>query len=365
MPIKIKRRVNIDDLAAKVGVSPATVSRALNNSPLVREELRLRIRKAAEQLGYTAHGAARALATQRSLAVGAIIPTITHGMFARIVDGLQQRLHDAGYVLLLATSNYNAEREYNDARVMIERSVDAMMIVGAEHDPRLYTMLKGSNLPFVQAVASAASSSYPSIGYDHNTVARLVVNYLVGLGHREFGMVVGHASLNDRVTGYLAAVRRVLAELGYSLPSDRVVHRSYSVEDGREALREMSRRGALPTAIISGNDTLAFGLVHEALVQGIDVPGALSVIGLGDLEFAANVARPLTTIRTPKDQIGRLAAEYLLGRIEGKNVKLPGDLPVELIKRGTSGKLSKARSVKFLATTESERLLPDQESSRR
>lgn len=338
-----RKRIKIDDVAAAAGVSPATVSRAINNPHMVRASVRARIVEIAESMGYSADGAARALATRRSLAVGAIIPTLNNAMFARIIDGVQQRLYKSNYMLLLATSDYDAEKELRNARVMLERSVDGLIIVGSAHDPRLYKMLEASGVPFVQTLAPARASSYPSVGYDTDTVAQLVVGYLRGLGHRDFGLLVGHTGFNDRVTTYIESVKRVLESFDLKLAPERILHRNYTVEEGRDALQQFMRQGSLPTAIIAGNDTLAFGLVHEAQSQGLSVPGDISIVGLGDSEFAANLLRPLTTVRTPKSEMGSLAAEYLLGCIENRTVNLPAEMQVELVVRSTTGRPSASR----------------------
>ncbi|MDF2120324.1 substrate-binding domain-containing protein [Roseiarcaceae bacterium H3SJ34-1] len=333
-----RKRIKIDDVAAAAGVSPATVSRAINNPHMVRGSVRARILELAENMGYSADGAARALATRRSQAVGAIIPTLDNAMFARIIDGLQRHLYKSNYMLLLASSDYDPEKEFRNARVMLERSVDGLMIVGAVHDPRLYKLLEASGVPFVQTLAPARASPHPSIGYDSDTVAQLVVGYLRGLGHRDFGLVVGHTAFNDRVAAYIESVRKVLDSFDIKLAPDRVLHRQYTVEEGGNALQQLVRQGPLPSAIIAGNDTLAFGLIHEAQLQGLSIPGDLSIVGLGDSEFAANLPRPLTTVRTPKSEIGRLAADYLLGRIENRTVNLPGEMQVELVVRSTTGR---------------------------
>src|SRR5262249_4626073 len=140
-----------------------------------------------------------------------------------------------------------------------------------------------------------------------------------------------------RVTTYIAAMRDVMAEIGLTLPEERIIHRPYTVAEGREGFLQMARRGSLPTAIVCSNDTLAFGVVYEALAQGFSVPVGISVTGLGDQEFAAHMTRPLTTISVPKLAMGRIAAEYLLGQVEGEPYELPRELPVQLVVRGTTG----------------------------
>lgn len=333
---KPKKRTRIDEVAARIGVSPATVSRAFNYPEVVRKSVREEILRVAEEMGYTAHGAARILATQKSRAIGAIVPSLGSAMFAHFIEGLQRRLQQDGYTLLLATSDYDLEKEYLSARAMIERSIDGMMVVGESHDPRFYTLMKGAGIPFVQTLAQPGANAYPCIGYDFNTVAELVVDHLFRLGHRKFGIMQGDRTRNDRVKHYEDAIRTRLKFHGVEISADHIIDSEYTVEAARRAFLNLAGRGPLPTAIICGNDTLAYGTVVEALAQGLLVPEYLSVVGLGNLDFAAHFIRPLTTVQTPKDEIGALAGEYLLAQAEGKPFALDGIVPVKLVLRETT-----------------------------
>nr|WP_249119954.1 substrate-binding domain-containing protein [Plastoroseomonas hellenica] len=332
----LRGKVRIEEVARAAGVSAATVSRALNSPGLVSEARRRQVATVAQQLGYVAHGAARALASRRSRALGAVVPTLTNTIFADAIEGFQQRMEAEGYTLLLATSDYDADTEYRRARTMVERGIDGLMLVGVSHDQRLYELLEGSGVPFVQSWAPAKASPWPTIGYDNATLARVVVDHLVGLGHREIGVVTGLTQHNDRVPARLAGLRAALRRHGLSLPEGRVVRTAYRTVEVREAFRELQRRGKLPTALIANNDIVAMGLMVEAAAQGIAVPRRLSIVGVGDHEIVAHLQPPLTTVRTPKTTIGMMAADYLLARIRQQDFALPAELPLELVVRGTT-----------------------------
>ena len=333
----VASRVTIEEVAAAAGVSIATVSRALNAPHLVSEALRERVAWAVSRLGYLASGPARALATRRSQSLCAIVPTLTNTIFADAIEAFQRRIEAEGYILLLASSDYDAEKEIRKVRIMLERGIDGLMLVGVTHGPPLYRLLEGTGVPFVQTWAPPSASRHPTIGYDNAALARLVVDHLVGLGHREFGIVTGLTRHNDRVAARVKGIHQALAAHGLSVPPGRVVHSPYSVSDGRAALRTLRDRGTLPTALIANNDILAYGLLFEAQALGIAVPGQLSIVGAGDLDLAAHLSPPLTTIRSPKTQIGTLAAEHLLARIAGIEPAAPVELAVELVPRGTTG----------------------------
>lgn len=343
-------KARIEEVAQAAGVSPATVSRVFNNPSLVRPEIRARVERVADEMGYMAHGAARALASRRSWALGAIVPTLNNTIFAGAINAFQDRLEAGGYVMLVTSSNYDAEREYQQVRVMLERGVEGLMLVGAAHEPRVFKLLQASGLPFVQVWARRGVNPHPCIGYDNATPADLVVDHLVDLGHRDIALVVGGMALNDRVAGRVAGMERALARHGLSLPPHRIVQRPYTIEDGREGLRELLRQGPPPSAIVAGNDVLAFGVLREAQERGIEVPRDMSITGIGDLDFASQLNPPLTTVRTPRNRMGRLAAEFLMEAAAGRGMELPAELPVQLVLRGTTGPaLRRARARKGAA----------------
>lgn len=336
-------KVRIEEVAKVAGVSAATVSRVLNQTAIVSEDLRGRVEATAKKLGYVAHGAARALASRRSRAMGAIVPTLTNTIFSDAIEAFQQRLHAADYTMLLATFDYDADREYRSVRTMIERGVDGLMLVGVAHDERLYALLKSAGIAFVQTWAPAKASPHPTIGYDNAALARLVVDHLVGLGHRDIAAVTGQTEHNDRVVARVAGLRAALRRHRLTLPASHIASTRYRIEAAREAFRELQSRGIQPTAIIANNDLVAMGLLMEAQAQGIRVPRNLSIVGVGDLELVGHLQPPLTTVRTPKRRIGTMAAEYLLARIEGQDFSIPAELPLELVVRGTTAAPPTAR----------------------
>jgi LacI family transcriptional regulator len=329
-------KVRIEDVAQAANVSPATVSRVLNNPSLVTEELREKVLRATRKLGYVAHGAARALASRRSRALGAVVPNLSNAIFSDAIAAFQQRLEQQGYTLLLATFDYDEEIEFRSVRTMIERGVDGLMLVGITHSKALYKLLQNSAVPFVQTWAPAGSSKHPTIGYDNAALARLVVDHLVGLGHRDIGLVAGLTRHNDRVVARIAGIREALRRHGLALPPQRLAYTEYHIAKAREAFCQLQRQGPLPTALIANNDVVALGLLLEAQAQGIPVPGRISIVGVGDLEITGHLNPPLTTVRTPKHAIGAMAADYLLTRIEKREFRIPENLPLELLVRGTT-----------------------------
>jgi len=331
-----KPKVRLEEVAQEAGVSAATVSRVLNNPSLVTKELRDKVLKATKKLGYVADGAARALASRRSRALGAVVPNLSNTIFSDMIEGFQQRIEPQGYTMLLATFEYDEGAEYRSVRTMIERGVDGLVLVGVTRSKELEALLKNSGIPFVQTWAPARASEYPTIGYDNATAARLLIDHLVGLGHRDIGVVAGLTQHNDRVRARLAGLRAAMRRHRLPLPADRIVYTEYRIAKAREAFRALQSKGELPTALIANNDIVALGLMIEAQSQGIRVPSQLSIVGVGDLEISAHVKPPLTTVRSPKFAIGAMAADYLLARVNGRDYAIPDELPLELVVRGST-----------------------------
>jgi LacI family transcriptional regulator len=178
--------------------------------------------------------------------------------------------------------------------------------------------------------------AHPCVGFDNHAIGRTVANYLLDLGHTEFGVIAQYSDHSDRAAARLAGIRAALSERGVELPQERLIERSHKIVDGQLALRTLLQSPRRPTAVICGTDTLAFGALVEALASGLRVPQDLSVTGINDVEFAAHLAPPLTTIRLPVEEVGTRAAEYLLGRIAGRPVVEMTPVQFGLIVRGST-----------------------------
>jgi LacI family transcriptional regulator len=270
----------------------------------------------------------------RSHSIGAIVPTIDNAIFARAIQALQTRLDGAGYRLLIAATEYDPARELAGVQALVEHGVDGIVLVGADHHPGVRPLLDARHIPFVYTWTYDALGRIATIGFDNGDAMRRMVNHLLDLGHRRVAMIAGIAAGNDRARARIDGVIAALAERG--LAPDAIVERAYTVPDGRSAARMLLTRSPRPTALVCGNDVLAFGALAEANAMGIAVPRALSVSGFDDLDFASHVVPPLTTMRVPSATMGRLAAEYLLARIGGNASASTIALEADLIVRGTT-----------------------------
>jgi LacI family transcriptional regulator len=328
---------NIEDVAAAAGVSTATVSRALNKPESVREALRSRVSTAIAQLGYVPHAGARALKLQRSGTVGAVFPTVDNAIFAKAIDALQRRLADAGLQLLIATSGYDPQTESRQAINLVTRGVDALALCGVAQSPQLLQFLRQRELPVVHAMTYPAPPGMVCVGFDNARAIGQAVRYLLDLGHRRMAMLAGVQRDNDRAAARVAGVRRALKKAGLALAPQHLVERPYGLAEAREGFRALMSSRPAPTAVLCGNDVLAFGALLEAQAMGLAVPGAVSVVGFDDLEMARHIHPALTTLHVPTQQLWHSVADRLVAALEQRPLAAAAEVEVELVVRESTG----------------------------
>ncbi len=325
------RESSIRDVARLAGVSTASVSRALNLPHTVSPETRARIVRATKKLDYVPNMAGRMLAAHRSWTVAAVVPTIQNDIFARGLEAIEARLDADGYTMLVGQTDYDPEREFRLTRTFIARGVDALIYMGASHLPRTYKALAARGLPIVNQGVYEPDSPHPSVGFDNRAAARLATRHLIDLGHRRIAMVAGIARHNDRASGRIAGLRAELAAAG--IAEAPIVERPYSIAGGRDGLEALLAHRPSPSAIVCGNDILAFGALFEARDRAIAVPRALSIIGFDDLELCAHLRPSLTTIAIATAEMGERAADYVLRRLSGEEPPRAIRIPISLCVR--------------------------------
>lgn len=331
------KTIGIRDVAQAAGVSIASVSRALNNPSTVRPELRARIDAAVQALGYIPDAAARALSSRRTQTIGAVIPTVDNAMFARGVEALQRSLSLKGYLLLLATSGYDPEVEHRQAQNMVSRGIDGLILRGDVHTDGLRRLLEVQRIPFVNVGVYHPDKPYPSIGCDNEAAAWRACRHLLDLGHRRVGMFAALSQHNDRASARVSGVQRALREAGLVLPPQWRIEVPYRLDDARQAARALLTQADPPTALVCGNDVIAYGVLLEAERRGLRVPQQLSVIGFDDLEWSRHLRPALTTMHLPTDEIWTRAGEFLIQTLNGPAPLLHYEVEATLVVRESTG----------------------------
>lgn len=330
--------VTVSDVARLAGVSTATVSRALNTPNVVRSEVRERVGDAVEKLGYIPNDSARALRQNQTRLIGVVVPTLSYALYADFFASLQATLAESGYFALLTTSNYDLHVEAEQASKLIRQGAQGLVLVGRLREKRLANLLATSRIPYVNTYVADSSGNDGAVGFDNAGAVREAVEYLISLGHRRIAMLSGVTTKrNDRaiarLSGFAAAIRAHDLVCG-----DWVAEAPYTIEGGRSALREIFSRGLDPTAIVCGSDMLAIGALQECKARGIQVPRDMSITGFDDLEIAAHLDPPLSTVEVPSAELGRTTGEYIIALCSGAAPPARTVLETRLVIRKTTSR---------------------------
>ena len=325
----------LEDVARLAGVSTATVSRVMNAPDVVRAKTRERVEAAVAQLGYTPHFGGRALASNRTNTVGAVIPTMENAIFARGLQALQEELATKQVTLLVATSNYDPAREAEQIRTLLGRGVDGLVLIGEDRDAEVYAMLERRGIPFVLVWTWHRHATWPCVGFDNQASARDLAERVTGMGHRRIAMIAGLTADNDRARARARGVREALARSGLTLEPPYYIETPYELDASAAAARRMLALSEPPTAIVCGNDVQAAGAIRGARAAGARVPEGVSVVGFDDIDLAVVIDPALTTVHVPHRRMGRAAAEKLLRMIEGCDTGENIRLETEIVERAS------------------------------
>jgi LacI family transcriptional regulator len=337
------QRVKLIDVASAAGVHPGTASRALNPATRdqVSHETSQRVLRAAHRLGYVPNTLARGLRTARSFVVGMVVPDITNPLFPPIVRGAEQVLSMAGYTLVLTDTDNDMATERRQVEQLRARGADGFIIATARWEDPLVDELADSEVPTVLVNRNTSNRVLPYVGGDERTGIRLAVDHLVHLGHRRIGYVAGP---QDTSTGRerSAAFRQAVRVHGLPTPRGSVGSAAaYNEASGAEATRRLLRTATDLSAILAGNDLIALGVLSVLADRGVICPDQMSVVGFNDMPMVDKLTPPLTTVRLPLHEIGRVAASTLVEQLDGAGppaTVAQSLLGVELAVRGSTAR---------------------------
>lgn len=330
-----RKHVTLFDICRKAGVSSATVSRVINNSPLVQDKTRKRVLKAIEDLGYRPSHAARMLARQRTDTLGVIFPDIASGFYAEVLSGIDRVADESHFHILTAFSHGAKDAQALLTRFAEERRVDAVILmnVNAKSDAFLRGLVR-EGLPLV--LLDRPVTGLPAVAIDNVGGARAAVDHLLRLGHQRIAFLRGPSDNYDAAQRFEGA-REGLRAAGRDLPDEMVWPGDFTEESGQAAVRACVQAGKpLPDAIFASNDAMAIGALAALQERGLSAPADVAVVGFDDIASARHLG--LTSVRIPMQAMGRAAAAVALQLATGqKPDPALRVMPTELVVRRSCG----------------------------
>ncbi len=339
-------RVTLSDVAASAGVSPMTASRALRGERAVAPDLIARVVDASKRLNYVPDPAARALATQRSDHIVMLIPKLSNALFVDLLDAAQQVFRAAGFQTLIGVTHYDPAQEEQLVREQLLHRPAGLLITGLDHSAATEALIASSQVPCVhlmdlpppdqQSQRAKAGRQLHCVGFHQYDASVALARHLLTTGRKRLAFAA--AQLDPRLMQRLRGWRDVLSEAGVYDPAlEWLDPTPSSIALGAHMLTQIMRDQPSVDAIFFCNDDLAQGALLAALRLGIDVPNQVAIAGFNDLTGSDQMLPSLTTVRTPRAQIGEMGASMLLNLVrKGEPSVAIVDLGFELIIRGST-----------------------------
>lgn len=327
------RQPTIKDVAKAARVSTATVSRVLQQTDHVRPETRDRVLRAVNKVKYNPNVIARHLRTQETRTVFLVVRNIRNPFYLDVFRGVEAEARALNYNVLMGNTEDDLGREREYFEMLKARHADGMILMTGKLPLDIREGLGEDGPPVVVSLEYFPGLDLPSIRIDNIEAAEIAVKHLIELGHKRIAHITGptpEAMSIDRHQGYLKAMN----DAGLHPNENMTVRGDYSIESGHAACRALFSQSNPPTAIFCSNDEMAMGAINELRTLNLSVPEDVSVVGFDDIVFAGAFHPPLTTIRQPRQEIGRTSMRLLSDLLAGRPIpNQPVIIPTELMIR--------------------------------
>jgi DNA-binding LacI/PurR family transcriptional regulator len=308
--------VTIKDVAKRAGLSPATVSRALNQSGYVSADAQRRVDEAVDELGYQPNWLAKGLKGQSSRLVGLIVPEISSLYDSLIIQSVSTILHENNYGMILCINNEDAEVDLGYLKILQEKRVDGIIYTHPLHgnNSKFVRRLVQEGMPIIELNRRCEEDVLDGVLADNVQSAYQITNYLIGLGHRRIGLVMGQTDLTTgeyRFTGY----RHALNDANIAIDNSLIRIGSFSQEHGEAGMQELLALPERPTAVLAGSNRILMGILKTLGEQNICIPDDMSVAAFNDTDWLSIWNPPITTVDIATEEMAKLSVELLLRRI--------------------------------------------------
>lgn len=309
----------IREVAVLAGVSSTTVSHVINNTRFVSAEVRMRVKSAMDDLGYRPNALARSLRRGETHTIGLLLPDSANPFFAEIGRVIEAAAFDQGYNVIFCSTEGNLEKENLYVDVLIKKQVDGIIFVASGDQAGSLEPALHNGSPVVVVDRDLGEIAADEVLTDNLQGGILATRHLIEAGHRRIACLAGPSNVTpsaQRITGYMEA----LSMAGLSFDPALLLRGDFHAESGYELACELFNQPDPPTAIFACNDMMAVGVLRAALESGLSVGENLAVVGFDDIELASYTQPPLTTVAQPKVEIGRLAIQMLIERINDSSL---------------------------------------------
>ncbi|PAB59204.1 LacI family DNA-binding transcriptional regulator [Anaeromicrobium sediminis] len=322
--------ITIKDIAKQAGVSISTVSRVINGSKPVSNEIRQKVMQIIEETGYMPNPIARSLVMKKSQLIGVVVPDISNTFINEILSGIEEIGRMYNYDILLCSTYGDQEQELRYLNLLKAKQVEGIVFMTWELDEKLIKYISNIDTPVVLINRNTDKLEIPSVSIDNFKAAYEITEYLINKGHKEIALMrrQGHDAFSLRIyEGY----KKALEDNDIPLNENIVYEGEYKIEKGYELTEKLIEGKNVPTAIFASNDVMAIGAINALFDNGYNVPNDVSVVGFNDIELSSIYRPKLTTIHQPIYDIGAVAIRMIIKKINEEEldcniVELPHDL---------------------------------------
>ncbi len=329
--------VTIKDVAKKANVSISTVSRVINDSKPVSDDVKKRVLEVIKETGYTPNPVARSLVMKKSRLIGVVVPDISSFFIGEVLNAMEEIAKTYGYDILLCNSYGELDQEIKFLNLMRSKQVEGIVFMTYKIEPEHKEFTESADLPMVLINRYSEDIKASSVTVDHLKATYEMTKYLVDQGHSDIALVRNGTDEDIFIANQLEGYRKALEEAGISFRGDRVINGNYRLDQVYQNINELIELGDLPTAIFATSDENAIGAMNALLDKGYRVPEDISIVSFHDTKVAQLFRPKLTAISQPIYDIGAVSIRLLIKKIKGEEKENTIHfMPHKLVVRGSS-----------------------------
>lgn len=311
------KKTTIKDVAEKAGVSIATVSRVINNSKQVSQQVKEKVLKAIEEMDFKPNPVARSLVMKKSRLIGVVVPEMSSYFFGEIMNGIEEIFRTHAYDIIICNSCGNHEQEMRDLDLFTAKQVEGIIFMSWKLENQVVDHIKKMKIPVIMINRNTSKLAVPSVSIDNYKAAYELTQYLLEKGHREIVLIRNSIDVDAFGLEQYKGYKQALMDYGIDANKNFVKYGDFSLDNSYNIVKSLIEEDNLPTAIFATSDVMAIGAINALKDSGLNVPEDVSVVGFNDIRLASIYRPKLTVIHQPLYNIGTVAAKMTIDYING------------------------------------------------